>query len=65
MKLKIEIVMDNEAFESELARGIECARILKALAEDLDAGNCLSDVGDHETLMDLNGNRVGEAKVSR
>ena len=63
MKLKIEITMDNAAFED--ARNSEAARILLALAGDMEAGNCLSDVSDHETLMDINGNRVGEARVTR
>ena len=62
MKLKIQITMDNAAFEP---RNGEVARILLALAGDLEAGNCLSDVGDHETLMDINGNRVGEARITR
>ena len=39
MKLKIQITMDNAAFEP---RNGEVARILLALAGDLEAGNCLS-----------------------
>jgi O-succinylbenzoate synthase len=64
MKLKIVIVMENAAFELE-GQNAEAARILESLATDMRSGNCLGDPGDHETLMDINGNRVGEAKVTR
>jgi hypothetical protein len=63
MKLKIEIKMDGAAFKPTTKS--EAAQILMSLAADMESGNCLSDVGDHETLMDINGNRVGEAKVTR
>lgn len=61
MKLKITIDLDNAAFEP--ASGTEAARILRALAERLDGDNLRAK--DLRPLRDLNGNRVGEAKVSR
>lgn len=61
MKLKIEIAMDNAAFDA--FQGSECARILRELAAKLEDNVSLS--GLHARLMDINGNRVGEAKVTR
>ena len=61
MKLKIEIQMDNAAFED--GAGIEAARILKALAEDFQDRDLLP--GEMFRLRDVNGNKVGEAKVTR
>lgn len=68
MKLKIEIQMDNAAFEAEgqtarFRNGDEPARILQRLTvgwkgTDLEAG-------ESWTLRDFNGNAVGEAKVTR
>jgi hypothetical protein len=37
MKLKIEIKMDNAAFEPD--NGTEAARILRKLADEMDGGN--------------------------
>jgi hypothetical protein len=63
MKLKITINMDNAAFEQPNT-GAEVARILREYSEQIaDApapGNC-----DGWPLTDSNGNRVGEAKVTR
>jgi hypothetical protein len=64
MKLKIEITMDSAAFEGA-NRNVETARILQSLAQDMADDVALSCTGDHETLMDINGNRVGEARVTR
>ena len=64
MKLKIEIRMDGAAFDGD-NRNQEAARILLELAGNMEAGNCPSDTGDHETLMDINGNSVGSARVTR
>ena len=69
MKLKIEIKLDNAAFEAPgdtSARwrdGGEVARILYRLAGNMRDRTI--EPGDHETLMDLNWNRVGEARVTR
>ena len=60
MKLKIVIEMDNAAFEPS---GTEAARILRELAERLDGDNLRYK--DLRPLRDINGNRVGEAKVTR
>lgn len=48
---KIEIDMDNDAFEGDTEA--EVARILRALAEDVENG----DMERH--LRDYNGNQVG------
>ena len=63
MKLKIKIEIDNAALGREPER--ETARILAVLAGDIAARYSLNDIGDKETLMDINGNKVGEAKVTR
>ena len=60
MKLKIEIKMDNAAF-NEADAGIELQRILDRLAGDL----AVSDVraGFSAMLRDVNGNNCGFAKT--
>ena len=60
MKLKIEIKMDNAAF-NEADAGIELQRILDRLAGDL----AVSDVraGFSSILHDANGNKIGFAKT--
>jgi hypothetical protein len=63
MTLKIEITMDTAAFDPD--HGHEAGRILTHLASELSSFDALRDVGDHETLRDLNGNRVGTAKITR
>jgi len=60
MKLKIQITMDNAAFEE--AQGRESARILRELAERIEDSSTL-DPGLWATLHDMNGNKVGTAKV--
>jgi hypothetical protein len=62
MKLKIEIKMDNEAFGE--TSGDECARILRRLAE-MDLASVQIPAEFHRVLRDINGNKVGEAKVTR
>ena len=63
MKLKIEIVMDNAAFDP--APSVEVGRILHALADEAAIGHMFDEIGDRMAIMDSNGNRVGEAKVTR
>jgi hypothetical protein len=62
MKLKITITMENSAFDDDCGGGAESARILRDLADRIDGG--LSDK-TRVVLVDINGNRVGEAKVMR
>lgn len=62
MKLKIEIQMDNAAF-NEASNGNECGRILRRLAGNIKDADL--DVEFRGGLYDLNGNRVGEVKVTR
>jgi hypothetical protein len=68
MKLKIEITMDNEAFDMEgetrrFRNGYEPARILERLAAGMKDSNL--EIGNTENLRDINGNKVGCAKVTR
>lgn len=69
MKLKVEIKMDNAAFEargdapSRWRDGREAARILRDLAGRISLQTL--EAGDIESLRDINGNKVGEAKVTR
>lgn len=58
MKIKIEISMDNAAFEDDHG---ELARILRRLADRVD-GTPRTE-GDGEYLRDVNGNRVGHWEV--
>jgi hypothetical protein len=60
MKLKIEIKMDNAAFEED--SGGEAARILKKLVVGW-AGSPLAE-GEYWKLMDYNGNCVGKAEIT-
>jgi hypothetical protein len=60
MKLSIEIVMDNAAFEDP--NGAEAARILAALAAKMEGGDL--SAGDGGRLMDYNGNSCGAWSVS-
>ena len=70
MKLKIEISLDNAAFEphgedttSRFRNMDEPARILQNLAEVWHGSN--SEPGESWNLHDINGNSVGQAKVTR
>lgn len=60
MKIRIEICMDNDAFQAD-NRGGEVARILRKLANSVEGEHC--NEGDITHLIDLNGNKVGEAEV--
>jgi hypothetical protein len=68
MKLKIEIKMDNAAFEANgesrrFRNGDEPARILKDLVVGWKGSNL--EVGEIWNLHDHNGNQVGQARVTR
>lgn len=58
MKLKIEITLDNAAFEE--AAGQEVNRILSDLPERLNF-----KPGENIGLYDINGNHCGTAKVTK
>jgi hypothetical protein len=60
MKMEITIDMDNAAFEH--ANGYEVARILTKLAHSIEGSHMT--VGDKTRLLDINGNRVGDAQVA-
>lgn len=62
MNCKIEIRMDNAAFDGEDC-GRELARILRAAAEKVDFA-AAHDFPDSLALHDYNGNRVGRLEVS-
>lgn len=59
MTLKIEINMDNAAFES--CNGFEVARVLRELSTDVE--ELYFEAGFAKGLYDLNGNKVGKAEV--
>lgn len=61
MKLTITIDMDNAAFEVQ--SGSECARILRKIAARIDGEDSVP--GDITPCIDINGNKVGMAKVTR
>jgi hypothetical protein len=61
MKLKLEIEMDNAAFEDQ--QGAEVARILHKLADQLDGNVWLGGLSTR--LIDFNGNVVGVAKTTK
>ena len=64
MKLKIEITLDNAAFEGPNG-GPEVARILREFADRLVAWELpeFSRDADFPRLRDINGNKVGTADV--
>ena len=57
MRFEIYIHTDNAAFDNP--PNVEVARILREVANSLDAGE---DFHFYETLRDINGNDVGRAK---
>ncbi len=61
MRLKIEIKMDNAAFED--AQGDEAGRILRELADRLEGSGNMG--GFATSLRDVNGNNVGSAHVTK
>lgn len=61
MKLTIEFDMDNAAFADDPQR--EPARILNQLAYVIEAGHMDMIPDAYMILRDINGNKVGEARV--
>jgi hypothetical protein len=59
MKCKIEITMDNAAFEEDA--GMELARILRRLATDAEKHSVHNL--DWLSLRDMNGNYVGRVTI--
>ena len=57
MKLRIQINMDNAAFE---AGGVsrELRYILNQLIEDFETGVCAAEIGERGKALDSNGNTV-------
>ena len=62
MTLRIVIEMSNAAFED--AQG-EPARILKHVVKGIEEGSLEMSLGSRMRLRDINGNNVGEARVTR
>jgi hypothetical protein len=62
MKVRIEIACDNAAF-ADGDSGTEVARILRELAEVVEGEEL--ERGRGSRLRDINGNTVGEMRVTR
>jgi len=60
MKATIEINLDNAVFQ--LGGGLELARLLRGLAEDIENNNACN-LGSYIAIIDVNGNKVGEFEV--
>jgi hypothetical protein len=64
MKLRISIGMDNAAFSE--APGFEVSRLLRVLADKVRCDDSRAAMcGASTPIFDINGNRVGEMKVSK
>ena len=59
MKAIIEINLDNDAFQRD---GRELARVLRNVAEDVEACNVTSE-GAYICIIDINGNKVGDFNI--
>lgn len=55
---RLQIETDNEAFADNM--GAECARILRAVADRIEAGDYS---GLYESVRDLNGNACGTFRL--
>ena len=69
MKFQLNLTCDNDAFEPTDAEcDAEVARILRELADKVEAGELCLPIGMrtfNQTLYDLNGNDVGRATYSK
>jgi hypothetical protein len=61
MRFRLQFATTNSAFEGA-ARPLEIARILRALADKIEAEGV--EPNAHTLLHDCNGNGVGSAKLS-
>ena len=59
MKAQIEINLDNDAFQRD---GRELARVLRNVAEDVEACN-VTNLGAYICIIDINGNKTGEFEI--
>jgi len=59
MKAQIEINLNNDAFQRD---GRELARVLRNVAEDVEACN-VTNLGAYICIIDINGNKVGEFEI--
>ena len=59
MKAQIEINLDNDAFQRD---GRELARVLRNIAEDVEACNVTNE-GAYICIIDINGNKTGEFEI--
>ena len=59
MKAQIEINLDNDAFQSD---GRELARVLRNIAEDVEACNVTNE-GAYICVIDINGNKAGQLEI--
>lgn len=57
MILTLNITMDNAAFDDGNEGRTEAARILRKVADRIEAGH------HHQRLMDINGNHVGDMEI--
>ena len=60
MKATIEINLDNDIFQ--LGGGLELARLLRNLADDVENNNACN-LGSYIPIIEINGNKVGEFEV--
>ena len=59
MKAQIEINLDNDAFQRD---GRELARVLRNIAEDVEACNVTNE-GAYICVIDINGNKAGQLEI--
>jgi hypothetical protein len=59
MKAQIEINLDNDAFQRD---GRELARVLRNIAEDVEACNVTNE-GAYICIIDINGNKAGQLEI--
>ena len=61
---RLTIETDNAAFHDPIgdeSKNAECARILRSVARELDEHGYHTDLG---TIVDINGNTVGEWRLT-